>query len=84
MMQGGWFIYVHRLQKFVRKKVQSPPPPNIRTDEKARYSEIGGIGSHILPTKPLFGTWKWAAVLGGAVLGGTTVLHSSQTFQTNF
>ena len=36
-------------------------------------SEIGGIGSHIQPTKPLFRTWKWVAVLGAAVLGGGSI-----------
>ena len=35
---------------------------------------LGVIYQIISPTKPLFGTWKWAAVLGGAVLRGTTVV----------
>ena len=50
--------------------VGPPPPPqcntaNLGTDKKAavfgnlRYSELYII------TKPLFGTWKWAVVLGG-------------------
>ena len=38
-----------------------------------KMAVLGVIYQIISPTKPLFGTWKWAAVLGGAVLRGTTV-----------
>ena len=52
----------------INRSTVAPPPPNaagVGTDKKQRDKEIGGIGSHIDPTKPLSGTWKWAAVLGG-------------------
>ena len=54
--------------KLIVVQLPHPPPPNaagVGTDKKQRDKEIGGIGSHIDPTKPLSGTWKWAAVLGG-------------------
>ena len=59
-----------------------PIPPISGLTKKRRYSEIGGIGSHnsYLTYKTLIwdlemgGGIGGEAVLGGAVLGGTTVL----------
>ena len=54
-------------QTIYENTVKPPNTTDLGTGEKAVvFSENGGIGSHIYPTKSLF----WTAVLGGAILGG--------------
>ena len=60
-------------------------PPFLGRAKNQRYSENGGIGSHVEQIKTLFGSWdlkmsggiEGEAVNGGAVLGGTTVVAQS-------
>ena len=57
-------------------------PPNtadIGTDEKASVFGNGRYCESYIPYKTLIGNWKWAAVLGEAVLGRAVLGGGGET-----